>query len=379
MRRYLLLAALASVSLGGCSTISSVIPFFKSSNGPNYQDAKVLKPLEVPPDLLATAPQPGVTIPQGQEGSTAAAASTGTTAGFGVFTPRLAAGEQPLEEKKLPGSAAVLSGTGANLQLSTAAKPAQVWASVKAVLAEKKIPVEQFSLEKGELKTGWRNFREGLSFILGSSVAPTFREKYTFTLTQPEQDREVLAIAQERWWNNPDANWQKSPPDVKHDRDLMQAIQKQLGQETVMAEMPKMEVTRYRDDRGPYLVLDVLPQKAAPAVQMALQGMGYQVTSEGIGVWVVDIRNGGKQSQEHAGFVGGIWNGIVNSFEKTWGSSSKPKAIAVRVKLLRMENDKGSVLETEPTRGDASDGQKWSAEILDKLQTALSQKTAGQS
>ncbi len=379
MRRYLLLAALASVSLGGCSTISSVIPFLKSSNGPNYQDAKVMKPLEVPPDLLATVPQPGVTIPQGSEAGATAANTGTTTEGFGVFTPRLAAGEQPLEEKKLPGSAAVLSGTGAELKLSTVAKPAQVWASVKAVLAEKKIPVERFSPDKGELQTGWRDFREGLSFILGSTVAPTFREKYTFTLTQPGPGQEVLAIAQERWWNNPNANWEKYPADGEDNRDLMQAIQKRLSQETVMAEMPKMEITRYRDDRGPYLVLDVLPQKAVPAVQMALQGMGYPVTSEGIGVWVVDIRDGGEQRQEHAGFVGGIFDQIVNSFKKTWGSSSKPQAIAVRVKLLRMENDKGSVLETEPTHGDVSDGRKWSVEILDKLQAALSPKTAGQS
>ena len=61
MRRYVALAVVASLGLGGCS----YIPFFKSNSGPKYQDSKVMEPLKIPPDLLAQAPQPGVTIPGG--------------------------------------------------------------------------------------------------------------------------------------------------------------------------------------------------------------------------------------------------------------------------------------------------------------------------
>jgi outer membrane protein assembly factor BamC len=44
----------------------------------------------------------------------------------------------------------------------------------------------------------------------------------------------------------------------------------------------------------------------------------------------------------------------------------------VRVKLLRMKNNEGSVLET--TSGVGKDAATWSAEILDKLQSGLSPK-----
>ncbi len=104
----------------------------------------------------------------------------------------------------LPGVGAQILGSGADLRLSTTAKPAQIWAALKATLAADETTVAKFSPQQGELVTNWRDFRSGLAFVLGSTVAPTHREKYTFHLNAGENGSEILTIQQDRVWNNPD-------------------------------------------------------------------------------------------------------------------------------------------------------------------------------
>ena len=371
MRRYVTLAVVASLGLGGCS----YIPFFHSNNGPKYDDAKAMKPLAVPPNLLAEVPQPGVTIPGGAV-TPSEIPTAKTASGYGLFQPHEASGQQPLEEKTLPGVSAQILGTGADLRMRTTAKPVQIWAALKAVLAADKIPVARFSPEQGDLVTHWRDFRSGLAFVLGNTVAPTHREKYTFHLSSGDHGVEWLSIQQERIWNDPNGSsvtdWKRVPADADHSRQIMEAVRKRLSQESVLAEMPKIKVTRYRDDRGPYLVLDAAPAKAQPAVQAALQGLGYPVDDEGIGVWRVQVQEGRAQAAQKRGFLGGILHRTWDSIQAIWSNPQKQKPLSVQVKLLRMKNDAGSVLETVP--GVGKEASKWSVEILDRLQSALSPK-----
>ncbi|MBU2857010.1 outer membrane protein assembly factor BamC [Acidithiobacillus ferrooxidans] len=372
MRRYVALAVVATLGLGGCS----YIPFFKSNNGPQYQDSKVMEPLKIPPDLLVQAPQPGVTIPGGAVTSSELPTNTNSASGgYGLFKPHEAAGQQPVEEKTLAGVGAQILGGGADLRLSTTARPERIWAALKAVLAADDTSVAKFSPEQGELVTGWRDFRSGLAFVLGHSVAPTYREKYTFHLSAGEKGAEILAIQQERLWNNPNGSsvgWKKVPADAGHNRQIMEAVQKRLSEESILAEMPEIKVTRYRDDRGPYLVLNAVPAKAEPAVQVVLQGLGYPVQREGTGVWKVQVRKGGAQAGQKQSFIGGIFQRTWDNIKAIWSSREKQKPVSVRVTLLRMKDDTGSVLETTP--GVGKDAPKWSAEILDKLQAGLSPK-----
>ena len=372
MRRYVALAVVASLGLGGCS----YIPFLHTSSGPKYADSKVMKPLAVPPDLLAQVPAPGVTIPGGAVN--AGDVAQVTSGGYGVFQPREANGQQPVEEKTMAGVGAEILGTGADLRLSTQAKPEQIWSTVKAVLADAKIKVEKFSPEQGELTSGWRNIRTGIAAIFGNTLAPSYREQYTFHLTKSGDGAEILSIQQERLWNNPNGStvgWEKVQADAKHNHELMAAIQKQLSQATILAEMPALKVTRYRDDGGPYLVLNAVPAKAQPAVEVALQGLGYPVRREGLGTWVVQIHAGGKQAEQRQSFVGGILDRTWNNIKAIWSSPKKQEPVSVRVRLLAMKDHSGSVLETEPRMGKAAP--KWSAEILDKLQSALTPKDGG--
>ena len=380
MRRYVALAVVASLGLGGCS----YIPFFKSNSGPKYQDSKVMEPLKVPPDLLAQAPQPGVTIPGGavtSPGGTANSSELPTNAnsaasgGYGLFQPHEAAGQQPVEEKTLPEVSAQILGAGADVRLSTTAKPAQIWAALKATLAADKTTVAKFSPEQGELVTNWRDFRSGLAFVLGNTVAPTYREKYTFHLSAGENGAELLSVQQERVRNDPNGSsleWKKVPADAGHNRRIMEAVQKRLSQESLLAEMPKIKVTRYQDDRGPYLVLNAGPAKAQSAVQVVLQGLGYPVQSEGMGVWNVQVQGGGAQAAQKQSFIGGIFQRTWDNIKAIWSSPEKQKPVSVQVKLLRMKNNEGSVLETTP--GVGKNAATWSADILDKLQSGLSPK-----
>ncbi|MBN6740132.1 hypothetical protein JKG47_06220 [Acidithiobacillus sp. MC6.1] len=373
MRRYVALAVVASLGLGGCS----YIPFFKSNSGPKYQDSKVMEPLKIPPDLLAQAPQPGVTIPGGAVTSSALSKYS-ASGGYGLFQPHAAAGQQPVEEKMLPGVSAQILGTGADLRLSTTAKPAQIWAALKATLAADKTTVAKFSPQQDELVTNWRDFRSGLAFVLGSTVAPTHREKYTFHLNAGENGSEILTIQQDRVWNNPtggSVEWTKVPADAGHNRQIMEALLKRLSHESLVAEMPNIKVTRYQDNRGPYLVLNVVPAKAQAAVQVVLQDLGYPVQSAGMGVWNVQVQEAGAQAAQKQGFIGGIFQRTWDNIKAIWSSPEKQKPISVRVALLRMKDNAGSVLETTP--GVGKDAPKWSAEILDKLQSGLSPKNGG--
>jgi hypothetical protein len=275
----------------------------------------------------------------------------------------------------LPGVSAQILGAGADLRLSTSAKPAQIWAALKATLAADETTVAKFSPQQDELVTNWRDFRSGLAFVLGNTVAPTHRERYTFHLNAGENGSEILTIQQDRVWNNPtggSVEWTKVPADARHNRQIMEALRKRLSQESLLAEMPDIKVTRYQDDRGPYLVLNVLPAKAQPAVQMVLQNLGYPVQSAGMGVWDVQVQEGGAQADRKQGFIGGIFQRTWDNIKAIWSSPEKRKPISVRVKLLRMKNNEGSVLET--TSGVGKDAATWSAEILDKLQSGLSPK-----
>ncbi|MHB1736304.1 MAG: outer membrane protein assembly factor BamC [Acidithiobacillus sp.] len=374
MRRYVALAVVASLGLGGCS----YIPFFKSNSGPKYQDSKVMKPLAVPPDLLARVPQPGATIPGGAVTS-GTLSTTSASGGYGLFQPSETTGQQPVEEKTLPGVSAQILGSGADLRLRTTAKPAQIWAALRATLAADKTTVAKFSAEQGELITHWRDFRSGLAFVLGSTVAPTHREQYTFHLSTGGHGAEILTIQQDRVWNNPDGGsveWVKVAADAGHNRQIMEAVQKRLSRESLLAAIPDIKVTRYRDNRGPYLVLNAVPAKAQPAVQVVLQGLGYPVQSEGTGVWNVQVREGGVQAARKQGFISGIFQRTWDSIQSIWSSPAKRKPISVRVVLLRMKDSQGSVLETAP--GVGKDAPKWSVEILDKLQSGLSPKNGDQ-
>lgn len=372
MRRYVALAVVTSLGLGGCS----YIPFLHTSTGPKYEDSQVMKPLAVPPDLLAQVPAPGVTIPGGPVNP--ASVSDSTMGGYGVFQPREAPGQKPIEEKPLAGVSSQIVGSGADLSLTTQAKPEQIWAAVKETLAASKTPIEKFAPEQGELVTGWHNFRTGISAFFGNTLAPSHRERYAFHLQAATDGNQVLSIQQERYWNNPQGStveWKKVPADADHNRDLLQAVQKRLSQSVLLAEMPKIKVTRYRDDGGPYLVLNAVPAKAQPAVEVALQGLGYPVRSEGMGDWSVMIHEGGKQARQKQGFVGGILNRTWDSIKAIWSSPKDQEPVSVRVRLLAMKDNSGSVLETEPGVGKTAP--KWSVEVLNKLQTALTPQSGG--
>ncbi len=370
MRRYVALAVVAGLGLGGCS----YIPFLHTSTGPKYEDSKVMKPLAVPPDLLAQVPAPGVTIPGGPVNPSSVADNS--MGGYGVFQPREAPGQQPIEEKALPGVGSQILGTGTDLSLSTQAQPAQIWAAVKATLAETKTPIEKFSPEQGELVTGWHNFRSGIAGFFGNTLAPSHKEQYTFHLHTAAEGAQVLSIQQERYWNNPEGStveWKKVPADAAHNRDLLKAVQKQLGKSAILAEMPVIKVTRYRDDAGPYLVLNAVPAKAQPAVELALQGLGYPARTEGTGNWSVLIHAGAKQAAAKQGFLGGMFSRAWSSIQNIWSSPNDQEPVSVRVRLLAMKDNTGSVLETAPGVGKTAP--KWSVEVLDKLQAALTPKT----
>ncbi|MGC8466894.1 MAG: outer membrane protein assembly factor BamC [Acidithiobacillus sp.] len=377
--RSIAVATLATVALSGCS----YLPFFKSNTGPNYQDAKLMKPLEVPPDLLAQAPAPGVTVPGGPvtAGEVASEVSGArSSGGYGLFVPRVAPGEKPIEEKTLPGVSAQVAGQGADLYLATSASDDQIWKAVRAVLAKDKIPVEKFSAEAGTLDTGWQYTRSGISRIFGTALAPSHKMRYRFRLVAAADGQKELHLEQERYLNNPEGstiNWRKQTPEASRNRDLLEAVRQQLERSVILAEMPVIKVTRYRDDLGPYLVLDQVPEKAEPAVAMALRGLDHPVTQEGVGVWSVQVRAGSGESQHSGGMVGNMFSQAWYKITHIFGGSKKTKPLDVTVKLLRMKDNEGSVLETEAPSDEGKDGQKAAIDILDRLQSALSPKDQG--
>jgi len=377
--RSIAIASLATVALSGCS----YLPFFKSNTGPNYQDAKLMKPLEVPPDLLAQAPAPGVTVPGGpvSAGTVASELSgAGRSGGYGLFVPRVAPGEKPVEEKTLPGVAARLEGRGADLYLVTSAKEDAIWKAVREVLDKDHIPVEKFSPETGTLETGWQYTRSGISRIFGNALAPNHKMRYQFRLASVANGQKELHLEQERYLNNPEGstvNWRKQTPEASRSRDLLEAVRQQLERSVILAEMPALKVTRYRDDLGPYLVLDQVPEKAEPAVAMALRSLNHPVTQEGVGVWSVQLRAGSGESQHSGGVVGNMFSQAWYKITHIFSGSRKAKPLDVTVKLLRMKDNEGSVLETVAASDEGKEGQKAAIDILDRLQKALSPTNQG--
>ena len=372
--RSLVAATLLSLGLSGCS----YIPFLKTNNGPEYTDAKLLKPLAVPPDLLASAPEPGVTIPGG--GLTAAEAvqqsgmqSATTSNGYAVFQPRLAPGESAVAEPTVPGEQATLVGQSKNLALRTQAKPAQIWSAVRAELGKRKIGIKSFSPEKNELVTDWEYQRGGLTSIFGNSVGANRRMQYTFRLQAQGDGAQLLTLTQQRQWISPTSeslDWQAHDPDLDANRHLLEAVQKRLAQSVVMAELPAIKVTRYRDDLGPYLVLNQPPAKAQPAVQSALNSLGYPIHAEALGVWSVQVR-GGSEQKKSQGMLGRMFSNAWHSIQGIWGGGKPSKPLSVQVKLLAMKDDSGSVLETS-SKAQGEEESKAAVSVLDKLQSALS-------
>ncbi|MEY2342429.1 outer membrane protein assembly factor BamC [Acidithiobacillus sp. IBUN Pt1247-S3] len=371
--RSLVVATLLSLGLSGCS----YIPFLKTNNGPEYTDAKVLKPLAVPPDLLASAPQPGVTVPGGGLSAAEAVQQSGmqnasTSNGYEVFQPRLAPGQSAVAEPTVPGVQAELVGQGKDLALRTQAKPDQIWSALRAQLAKRKIGIKRFSPEQNELVTDWDYVRGGIASFFGNSLGANRRMQFTFALQQQADGSQLLTVKQNRQWISPTSesmDWQPHDPDLDANRHLLEAVQKRLAQAVVMAEMPAIKVTRYRDDLGPYLVLDQPPLKAQPAVQMAINSLGYPVQTTATGTWSLQLR-GGQAAQKSKGIFGGMFSNAWHSIEGIWGGGKPVKPLAVQVKLLAMKDDNGSVLETSSsTQGEEEN--KAAMVILDKLQTAL--------
>ncbi len=365
-------AVLLVLGLDGCS----YLPFFQNRTGPNYQNARLVKPLEVPPDLLATAPRPGVTVPAGPVGLTGLPRGTGTASGTSAASPApvSAPAVTALANRTVrPLARGQVVGKGGRLELDTPAPAAEVWAAVREVLAEKKVGVREFSAAQGTLVTGWQETRSGIDSFFGSTVAPDHRMQYTLHLKQGVTGT-ILSVHQKRFWNNANGStlkWTPVSPDVERNRKLLEAVLKKLSHspaQMAAAAGPAIRVIRYQDSQGPYLVVDQVPARAAPAVQTALAGMGYPVQQEGTGAWSVQVR--GKGVEPHSGnIIGGMFSRAWASIRSIWSGPQKPAAVEVR--LLQMANGRGSVLETLPAPGDGRDGQKYAVQVLDRLQAAL--------
>ncbi|MCE5388464.1 MAG: outer membrane protein assembly factor BamC [Acidithiobacillus sp.] len=372
LSRGVILVSVLSVGLSGCS----YLPFLKNNTGPSYTDAKLLKPLAVPPDLLAAAPEPGVAVPGGAptpgEAVQEAGMGSASQAGYGVFTPRLAPGESPVAENATPGVQSVLLGSGKDLALQSQAPAAQIWAAVRATLAARKVGVQHFDPAKAILVSGWVNERHGFSAIF-HGLAPSSRMQFTFHLQPKGNDQQLLTVVQQREWINPSndsVDWTPTVPDLGANRKLLEEVQKQLQKTVVMAQMPRLQVTRYRDDQGPYLLLDQPPVKAQPAVQMALGSLDHPVQNVGVGEWTVQIHNG-KPQETSNGILGGMFTRAWHSIQMIWGGGKAPKPLSVQVKLLATKDPSTSVLETEPGEGNPNEARKAAIEVLDQLQNAL--------
>ncbi len=368
--RSIAAAVLLVLGLDGCS----YLPFFHNQTGPNYQNARLAKPLEVPPDLLATVPQPGVTVPAGPVGLMGPVQRTG---GSGAPAASSSSASAPAFSgtSALPQEQGRIVGKAGRMELDTPAPATEVWSAVRKVLAAKKVAVRSFSAAEGTLVTGWQETRSGIDSFFGSTVAPDHRMQYTFHLKQGASGT-ILSVQQKRFWNNPNGStleWTPVSPDAGRNHRLLEAVLKRLSRSGVQtaaaAPGPVIRVVRYRDSQGPYLVVDQVPARAAPAVQSALARMGYPVHLQGQGAWSLQVRGKGSRQGHSGSMIGNMFSRAWDSINSIWSSPEKP--VAVDVRLLPMANGRGSVLETLPAPGDGENGQKYAVQILDRLQAAI--------
>ncbi|MEW5791303.1 MAG: outer membrane protein assembly factor BamC [Pseudomonadota bacterium] len=353
MSRWIIVAASSAFLLAGCQ----YLPFTGDKSGPKYNDAKMLPPLEVPPDLLAAPVQPGLQIPPVRAAAPAAASPTSpapaSPAGFAVsergrdVPPAAPAATQPATV-----AASTLTDSGAASTLRVQMPAAVLWPVVRTALQKEGFTVASLDEQAGVLETDWQGQRTGLSALLGSAVAPNAREKYIVTMRGEADGSQVLSARQIRQDSDPQTTgeaWTEAQPDAKAVVALLKSIQESIEQGGKQAALPSMKVERLRDQQGSYLVLSLSPEQAQARVEETLKGLGYQtVAGQRPGEFVVTAS--AEQAQKKKGILADIWSQLSEGVRSAFRSDDKAKAaqVQMRVRLSRDAQGPGSVLEVLP-------------------------------
>lgn len=362
LSRWIMLTA-TGIALAGCQ----YLPFTGEKTGPEYKDAKVLAPLDLPPDLVSEASQPGLTLPSPASAAEASASrSVAPAAVTGGQMPVPAAQATtpvpaaPVAELQTQGEEAVL-----RLDMS----PEQVWPVVSRTLQQEGYKVARQDNASGQLQTDWKSERRGLSGLLGSAVAANARSRYTITL-KPGENGVLLSASQEVQENDSGEIgdvWTATTPDDKAGLALLKAVQKNLQQPSMAQAAGQPSVERLTDARGPYLILSLPPAQAQQRVSGVLKDMGYELRAgDTAGIFLLSRTDAAAQEGFFQSIFTQFRDGILGAFK-----NEEPNGDThLQLRLSPDAKSPGTVLEILPEDGAAKED-KAVRTLVDRLAERL--------
>lgn len=372
MLRWTLIAA-AGLAMTGCQ----YLPFTGEKTGPEYKDAKVLPPLDLPPDLVSEATQPGLTLPPPAPGAgTSSVAPPSITA---EPAPQAGAALVAPPQSALPTAPATAT-PGAQLQdqgddavLRVRMAPEQLWPVVSKTLQQAGYRIARQDAATGQLQTDWKPEREGLSALLGSAVSANVRTRYTVSMKAGENGVQLLTARQERQENDSGETgdvWTETSPDKKAGVSLLKAIQESLQQPAGTQQTTSQPtVERLEDAKGPYLVLSLPPEQARARVVDVLKTMGYDPQPGSQPGTFLLARNDATDQQ---GFFQSMFAQLKDGILGAFTSEDARAQTSLQLRLSPDAKSPGTVLEVLPVDdGSAGDESKAVRQVVDQLAERL--------
>ncbi|MGE0486645.1 MAG: outer membrane protein assembly factor BamC [Gammaproteobacteria bacterium] len=334
-RATLATALFCALALNGCSKIVPKLDEVVPDNRKEYQKARSLPDLEVPPDLSTEAIQDRMAIPDG-----------GDTARYSTFQERRADRQRAADLEKAQTSAIRVLENEHVLAVEGAA--VQVWPRLESFWAEQGYDLELDDVELGIIETGWNEDKAALT-----------RDKFKVFAEAGEQPgTTVLYVSHEGQELSPqgeDLVWSRRPRNVELERAMVERLEASLGGGAVASAPAAAAVA---DDD---VAAATAEERAEPAPTVAEAAIGAPAPSTG--------------EPRHAEIVsvgdGKFYLSLADGFSGSWKATGRAlEEVGVAVK----DSDKGRgiyFVEVAATGGQAGESGVWSKlKFWDKGDTA---------
>ncbi len=335
--RLALLTAIAS--LGGCSALGQLLP----ERTPEYQQAGVTRPLEVPPGLTAPPADTATALPSAPSSGSAsqpAAGVSGAQAGPGASagTGARAAPAPAPAQVDIPLQGIRVARAGTERWLVVDAPPARVWPRVREFWLKNGFLIRREDAPAGVLETNWAQYRpdiaEGpirmvLNKVISGMYSAPIRSQYLVRVEPGGHPGTTDVYISQRGmhevYDGETYIWQMNPPDPALEAAMLRRLMVFLGVPKGRAESlvrnapPPPPQARIVHGAGGVVALDVDDSfdRAWSRTGIALDRIGFVVQNQSRAKGVYYVRyDDPLKEQERRGL-------LTRWFH--WFGSDKPK------------------------------------------------------
>ncbi|MCB1748924.1 MAG: outer membrane protein assembly factor BamC [Gammaproteobacteria bacterium] len=321
-RATLAAALLCALALNGCSKIVPKLDEVVPDNRKDYQKARSLPDLEVPPDLSTEAIQDRMAIPDG-----------GETARYSTFQERRADRQRAADLEKAQTSAIRVLENEHVLAVEGAA--VQVWPRLEAFWQAQGYDLELDDVELGIIETGWNEDKAELTRDKFKVFAEAGEQPGTTLLYISHEGQELAPQGEELVWS-------RRPRNVELERAMVERLEAELGGAAV-ASAPSAPSVAASTDEAPAAAA------ATPAATVDDGSIGAPVPATG--------------EPRHAEIVsvgdGKYYLTLADGFSGAWKATGRAlEQVGVAVK----DSDKGRgiyYVEVATAGGQGDDGGVW--------------------